>query len=146
MIRHSHGLGAVSFAGGRQELLQLDFDPDLAHIGSAFFAGEKPAVEKNLRALEVSRFRKVENQLENESGRGVCNIWIFFEEFHPLHRCTSEQAESLVRAHINRGVRGVTFQTVPKGSQSLFWVELLMQQGKPKAGVEDGEIRVKLSR
>ncbi len=128
-----------------EHLLQFDFNPNLADVGSSFFAWKESVMEQTLGALKIARLGQIEDQFEDQTGRRIREIRIFLENLHSFAGGFRQEAERLVRTEVNRDVRSVAPQSVPKSREGLLSVMLLVQQSQTQARIEDGNLRVRLA-
>ena len=122
----------------REHLLQFDFNPNLADVGSAFFARKESIAEQTLGTLKIARLGQIEDQFEDQAGRRIREIRIFLENLHSFAGGLRQQAERLIRAQVNRDIRWVAPQSVPKSREGMLSIMLLVQQSQTEARIEDG--------
>src|ERR1700750_3456248 len=106
--------GALSMLRQRQRSLNLDFEPDVPHVGPALFPLKKSIVEQCCCFVELSSLREIQDKfVHKRCGHGDA-IGILLQRSDALLWWTPQNTQSLINSGVESDICWVRAQTFLK--------------------------------
>lgn len=145
VLDNRHCFAAPPFPCESQYALQLHFNPDLAHVGTALFARKKAIVKQIGCSLKISGLSQVQNQFEYKCRRRSIKLRVLFQSLHPFTSRPVQQTERLIHADVKRDVGGIAAQPSTENSERVLRVILYVQESQARARVYNRKLGPKLA-
>src|SRR5690242_90550 len=127
-------------------MLQLNFDPNLAYVGAAFFSGEEAIVKEAVCLVELSSFREIQDQFEDQRRRRGVQMRVFAECLRAFASAATQETQSLISAEIVGNVVRVVTHAFLKRLQGALGIVLNVQVSEASAGAENRQVWTELTR